>query len=378
MSSYASNVGNKEIELNQQISSQISENLSAMRHIRILGIKKVLIQQLFSRLQQLKKLLVRWDVFSSSTVPATEFLLVLAMTSYFIFIVSLYGQDHFTKVLPVISMMIIVAYKTMQQMSRLLTNKMALERYLPSMKLVKELLKNTPNKNILGGDRKDFDSKEGDINFNNIVFSYDDKKNHLDNITFSIQSKKTTVLMGSSGSGKSTIIDLLLGLYKPNSGKIDIQGIDIQDLDLSLWRQKIGYVSQDVFLFHATIEENIRMASQKISSDEVVEITKKVGLHKFIMELPNGYQTIVGDRGAMLSGGQRQRVSIARALIMNPDLLILDEATSALDIETSMNLHKNIFSLMKDKTVFVVSHKKDILEYADKTFYIEDGKLKSN
>jgi ABC-type multidrug transport system fused ATPase/permease subunit len=376
MSRYAKKVGNREITLNQKISSQVSENLSAMRHIRILGMQKVLITKLSSNLQEVKKLLVKWDTFSAITVPTIEFLLVLSVVGYFIFVASYYGQEYFTKLLPVISMMVIVAYKTMAQLSKLLTNKMAVERYLPSMELVSKIIA-TPTAKYNSGSKNSPipDCKENDINFSNVIFSYDKKKNHLDNISFTIQGNKNTVLMGPSGSGKSTIIDLLLGLYSPNSGKIEFGDINIRDFDLGLWRKKIGYVGQDVFLFHASIEDNIRMGDLRITSLEVRNITKNAGLDNFIMDLSDGYDTIVGDRGVMLSGGQRQRISIARALVMNPDILILDEATSALDEETASRLNKTIFRIMKGKTVFVVSHKKDVLKYADNIFYINEGVL---
>jgi ABC-type multidrug transport system fused ATPase/permease subunit len=376
MSRYAKKVGNREITLNQKISSQVSENLSAMRHIRILGMQKVLITKLSSNLQEVKKLLVKWDTFSAITVPTIEFLLVLSVVGYFIFVASYYGQEYFTKLLPVISMMVIVAYKTMAQLSKLLTNKMAVERYLPSMELVSKIIA-TPTAKYNSGSKNSPipDCKENDINFSNVIFSYDKKKNHLDNISFTIQGNKNTVLMGPSGSGKSTIIDLLLGLYSPNSGKIEFGDINIRDFDLGLWRKKIGYVGQDVFLFHASIEDNIRMGDLRITSLEVRKITKNAGLDNFIMDLPDGYDTMVGDRGVMLSGGQRQRISIARALVMNPDILILDEATSALDEETAARLNKAIFRIMKGKTVFVISHKKDVLKYADNIFYINEGVL---
>jgi ABC-type bacteriocin/lantibiotic exporter with double-glycine peptidase domain len=214
-----------------------------------------------------------------------------------------------------------------------------------------------------------------EIVFNDVNFQYEENKSVLKNLSFSIPSRQTTVVMGSSGAGKSTIIDLLLGLYKPSKGTISLDKVDLNDINLDSWRSKIGYVGQDVFLFNSSIEENIRIANPDTSLEELREATNKVGLDKFIMELPNGYSTEVGDRGVMLSGGQRQRISIARALIKKPEILILDEATSALDDDTASDLNQNIFSLMSGKTVFVVSHKKDVLRYADKVLSIDKGML---
>ena len=376
MNRYARKVGNREIELNQKISSQLSEDLSAMRHIRILGISNALLRKFSSKLYEVKRLLVRWDTFTATSAPVVEFLLVLSVIGYIVYIGVYFGQDYFEKVLPVVSMMVIVAYKGMMQLSRLLTNKIAIERYLPSMELVSQIISPTENKVEKTIETIAIpDDIENNINFNNVTFSYDRKKNHLSNISFSIECKKVSVLMGPSGSGKSTIIDLLLGLYKPKSGTIQLGDININNFDVSLWRRKIGYVGQDIFLFHTSIEENIRMGNKDVTYDEIRDLAKKAGLDEFIMGLPEGYSTIVGDRGVALSGGQRQRISIARALINNPEILILDEATSALDSETTLLLYKNMFNLLSGKTIFAVSHKTDILKYADNVYYINDGLL---
>lgn len=372
---YARRVGKEEITLNQSIASQVSENLSAMRSIRILGISRSLHTRLSVTLDDIKKLLVRWDTFSVSTSPIAEVLLVFVIVGYIIYISLNFDAGYFAKVLPILSMMVIVAYKTMTQLSRLLVNRMAVERYLPSMKLVNEMMKDAAVSNSENGTTKHCATKVEDIAFRGVTFAYEQGKDILKDVSFNIPMGKTTVIMGPSGSGKSTIIDLLLGLYEPSNGKIKIGSSHLQDLNIDSWREKIGYVGQDVFLFHASIEENIRIGHPEISSDQVREATKKVGLDQFIMELPDGYDTEVGDRGIMLSGGQRQRISIARALLKQPDILILDEATSALDDETALRLNKNIFSLMEDKTVFVVSHKQDVLKYADGVLHIKNGVL---
>jgi subfamily B ATP-binding cassette protein MsbA len=372
--SYARLVGTKEIELNQSIASQVSENLSGMRNVRILGIVNALNKRLSNSLSNVKKLLVRWDTVSVSTSPLAEIMLVGFIVSYIFYISINFESDYFKNVLPVLSMMVIVSYKTMTQVSRLLVNRLAIERYLPSMRLVNNMIKkdqDTKSNNHTKNKVSNFE----EIVFNDVNFQYEENKSVLKNLSFSIPSRQTTVVMGSSGAGKSTIIDLLLGLYKPSKGTISLDKVDLNDINLDSWRSKIGYVGQDVFLFNSSIEENIRIANPDTSLEELREATNKVGLDKFIMELPNGYSTEVGDRGVMLSGGQRQRISIARALIKKPEILILDEATSALDDDTASDLNQNIFSLMSGKTVFVVSHKKDVLRYADKVLSIDKGML---
>lgn len=372
---YARRVGKQEINLNQSTASQVSENLSAMRNIRILGVGEKVILKLSETLSQMKKLLVRWDTFSASTSPLAEVALVFVIVGYIFYISFNFDIGYFEKVLPVLSMLVVVAYKSMTQLSRLLVNRMAVERYLPSMKLVNEMMKEIDqshqDKHNQTFNIDSFDT----IKFKDVSFGYKRSKNVLSKISFDISFGETTVIMGASGSGKSTIIDLLLGLYSPNSGQILVGDKDLLDINLDSWRKLIGYVGQDVFLFHGTILENIKVGSPTASAEMVKEIAKKVGLNEFIMDLPDGYDTEVGDRGVMLSGGQRQRISIARALLREPMMLVLDEATSALDKETAIQITSNVFSLMKGKTVFVVSHKREVLKYADKVLRLQNGKF---
>jgi len=374
---YAKSVGNEEIHLNQEILSQISEDLSAMKHIRILNIGKLLKNKLSCSLHKIKRIIVKWDTISALTAPLAEMIMVTVIVGYVLYMAYYYDQSYFQSMLPIISMIVIVAYKTMTQFSRLLVNKMAVERYLPSMQLVHKLMssKDFSHSNVFKSDinlKKYFGKC---ISFNNVDFSYTDKVKILHDFSLNISIGSTTALLGSSGSGKSTIVDLLTGLYKPNSGTITIGDDNLEDINTQMWRQCIGYVSQDVFLFHSSIKDNICMGEKDIDFDFLRDICKYVELDEFIMNMPEGYNTVVGDRGAMLSGGQRQRISIARALIKKPDILILDEVTSALDKNTASKVVENIIKYMSGKTIIVVTHRDDILKYADYIYHLKDGMI---
>ena len=372
---YAEKVGNREIHLNQDISSQVSENFSAMKHVRILGIGKLLHIKLSNSLHQIKRVLVKWDTISASTLPIAEMVMVVVIVGYIAYTSILHEEGHFSSMLPIISMIVIVAYKTMSQFSRLLVNKMSVERYLPAMRLVHNLTSNDGVK--CNDDSKTIQNRAfgKDISFNNVNFSHSNHVNVLHNVSFRIPTGRIAVIMGPSGSGKSTVVDLLMGLYSPNSGSIVVGNDSLGNMDMTAWRRGIGYVGQDVFLFHSTIKENICMDRHDIDHNFVRYVCDKVGLDEFIMSLPRGYDTVVGDRGAMLSGGQRQRISIARALIKSPDILILDEATSALDKGTADLVVESVIELMKGKTVIVITHRGDILKYADYVFDLKKGKL---
>ena len=164
-------------------------------------------------------------------------------------------------------------------------------------------------------------------------------------------------LIGPSGAGKTTIVDLLLRLLKPGHGSILLDGVDISGIDMKAWRTNVGYVSQDIFLFNESIADNIRFYSSSISDNAIEEAAKLANIHEFVMELPDKYQTVVGERGIRLSGGQRQRIALARVLARRPQILILDEATSALDNESEIKIQESIQKLKGKITILVIAHR---------------------
>ncbi len=199
--------------------------------------------------------------------------------------------------------------------------------------------------------------------------------NTLENISFEVQPGQTIALVGRSGSGKTTISKLILGLYAPTEGKILIDGYDITSLSLRSLRQQIGVVDQDTFLFGSTIRENISLGHPEASLEEVIEAAEQAGAHQFIKELPMGYETLIGEGGGTLSGGQRQRLAIARALVGNPRLLILDEATSSLDAESERIIQTNLNTILQDRTTVVIAHRLSTVRNADKILVLDKGLL---
>lgn len=212
----------------------------------------------------------------------------------------------------------------------------------------------------------------GSIEFKDVDFSYKDKQSVLKNINFKINAGETVAIVGSNGSGKTTIINLILRFLTPNSGKILLDGKDINSLRLRNYRKLISVVSQDVYLFNSTIKKNIILNSKKID-DEIYLATKKSGAYKFIKKLPHQYETIVGERGNKLSGGERQKIAMARAFIRDSKILILDEATANYDMETERQVNNVLKENYKDKTIIIITHKTDILEKVDKIIVVNHG-----
>lgn len=217
--------------------------------------------------------------------------------------------------------------------------------------------------------------RDSDITISDAVFSYDDLQKVINGINITVNKGKTAALVGESGGGKSTIVKLLLGFYQLNSGNIRILGKPLSDYTLDELRGSIAYVPQDAYLFTTSIKENIRYGRPGASDEEIVEAAKRAYAHEFIMEFPNGYDTLVGERGESLSGGQRQRIAIARAFIKNAPILLLDEATSALDSESEQLVQKGIEALMGERTTLVIAHRLSTIEKADMIYVIESGKV---
>jgi ABC-type multidrug transport system fused ATPase/permease subunit len=215
------------------------------------------------------------------------------------------------------------------------------------------------------------------IEFRNVGFSYPDapERKILDGISFTLPPGKTFALVGQSGSGKSSIVQLATRMYDVSGGRILVDGTDLRDLDLKRWRELVAVVSQDVFLFHDTIYENIRMGRPSATREEVIDASRRAHALDFIERLPEGFDTIVGDRGVKLSGGERQRISIARAFLKNSPCLILDEATSNLDNESEKIVQESLERLMENRTTLVIAHRLSTIRNADQILVLKQGRI---
>ena len=231
-----------------------------------------------------------------------------------------------------------------------------------------ELIKNASDAKVLP-------HVKGNVEFKNVSFSYDTEEPILDNVSFSAAPGQVVALVGPSGAGKSTVASLLPRFYEVTSGSIDIDGLDIRDVTMESLREQVGIVPQETMLFNGTVYDNILYGRLDATKEDVEAAAKAANAHNFIMELPNGYETQLGDRGVNMSGGQRQRIAIARAILKNPQILILDEATSALDTQSERVVQEALDRLMVGRTSFVIAHRLSTIKNADKILVMEKGKI---
>lgn len=225
-------------------------------------------------------------------------------------------------------------------------------------------------------DAENLEQVEGNVSYENVSFHYsDDDTPVLSGISFEIKAGKSIALVGPSGSGKTTICSLLPRFYDVTEGRITIDGKDVRKLTLDSLRSQIGIVQQDVYLFCGTIRENIAYGKPDATMEEIIEAAKKANIHDFIQELPEGYETFVGERGTRLSGGQKQRISIARVFLKNPPILILDEATSALDNESERWIQQSLKELAKNRTTITIAHRLSTIRNSDEILVVADNNI---
>lgn len=224
-------------------------------------------------------------------------------------------------------------------------------------------------------DAKTITRSRGEIKFNNVDFHYIPESPVLKNVSFTAEPGKMVALVGPTGVGKTTIISLIARFYDPLSGSIQIDGMDLRDITVSSLRNQISIVLQDIFLFNGTVAENIAYGSKEASVDDIIKAAKIARAHDFISELPEGYDTVIGERGVKLSGGQKQRLSIARAVLRNTPILILDEATASVDVQTETEIQQAIQELAGSRTIIVIAHRLSTVRQADQILVLKEGEI---
>jgi ABC-type multidrug transport system, ATPase and permease components len=318
---------------------------------------------------------IRLSFFRQLPGATLEFLFyvgiaILVITFYYLY------QEKFLYIIPLLGTFVFSAMKVIPRMAGLSDQYMTIMDQWPNLETIYQFL-NDPRYHTIVNGSKIFTALTADIVFNNVKFSYFSDQNLIEGLDLTIKRKKVTALVGHSGSGKSTLVSLLLRYYDVKAGRIRINGYDLRSYDLDSFLHKVGYVSQDTFIYNSTIRENIAFGGE-YSEEEIIEAAKKANIHSFIAGLPNTYDSIVGDQGIKLSGGEKQRIAIARALVRKPEILVLDEATSNLDNESEAIVQSSINKVSQDITTFIVAHRLSTIRKADTIYVMNAGKIVEN
>ena len=356
-------------ESNADIAHFLFESLAGTSLIRAFGAERLESEKLQEKQAGILKILLRYQVLGAFSGSVPTFYTLLNT-------IVVYGYGGFLVMKGSLSIGSLVAFAIYQgrvfgPLQGLMDGFLAMQKAKVAINRVKEILDVQPAFQENGHIELSKDALKGEISVENVSFAYEAEEPVLNNLSFQIPAGKITAIVGPSGVGKTTICHLLMRLFDPNAGMVALDGVDLKAFKIESLRNQIALVSQDTFLFHSTILENIRYSKPKAGEEEIIEAAKAACIHDYIRTLPDRYQTVVGDRGVRLSGGQKQRISIARAILMEPRILILDEATAFLDTSAEEQLKKTIRLLMRGKTIIVISHRLSSIQGVDKIIALE-------
>ena len=356
------------------MTSMIAETIGSMRIVKAFATKGFEINRFAKETQKYYKLMLRRDRLRfvsspvSETFGATIAALLLWVGARDVLVIESISSEDFLR-------FILLLFSLFQPLKNLTNVVNELQNGLASADRVFAIMD-------IKSDIQDVDNAvevndlKNTLSFDNVSFSYGDEKDKvLNNINFQINKGEILALVGPSGAGKSTLVDLIPRFYDTLSGSIKIDGKDIKELKINSLRSLMGIVTQETFLFDDSVKANIAYGVENISDEKIKDAAIAANAHEFIEELPNGYNTIIGERGVSLSGGQKQRIAIARAIVKNPPILILDEATSSLDSESEKHVQSAIENLMSERTVFVIAHRLSTVHNANKILVLENGQI---
>lgn len=279
------------------------------------------------------------------------------------------NQSDISGILATISIFVLALYRLMPSANRIITSYHDLLYYRSSLDIIYQILKQ--KEESLGEEKINFDKE---LRLENLTFGYKDKKNLFTCLNLSIKKGEKIAFIGESGCGKSTLVDIIIGLLSPREGRVLLDENELNMKNVKNYRQKIGYIPQNIYLFNDSIAKNISFGDE-VDEEKLQRVIKQANLEHFVKNLPQGVQTKVGDGGSNLSGGQKQRIAIARALYLDPEILVLDEATSALDTESEARIMDEIYKISKDKTMIIIAHRLSTITRCDSIYRLENGKL---
>ena len=364
--------GKGEMEAVREGNVILNEAISGIKQVKVFATGEHWIDRFVSTIKK------RWHHYAKriiwQQVPTPILMLILYLSIGVIAIlIKIIAPASFTQLVPIFGTFAFAVFRLFPIVGTTGNLVMQLMGTLPSCEVVYSI--RSDNITHIEDGEKELGSFKSDIKFDNVTFTYKGRLKILEGISITFKKGKTTAIVGRSGTGKTTIINLLLRLFEPDKGEIRIDSLNIKEYKLSSWLNRIGFVSQDTFIFNDTVRNNITFRSGEYSGEEVVKAAKYADAYSFIAELPKGYDTFVGDKGVRLSAGQGQRIAVARAMIREPEILIFDEATNALDNISEAAVQKAIDEISKDHTVIVIAHRLSTIVNADKIIVLGDGRV---
>ena len=356
------------------INAKTMDYLSGMQLIRSIGEERNTQTVLKKYIDRNAKYTLLGTLWNGAVSPLMDIVAVLILCVSMIAIVLVVG-DRITEVIPLILTFVFILFRLLPRLSTLNVARANFYQSLPVINMMVDFLRND-NKAFARSGGIPFGGLKKNIIFDNVDLDYGvGEAPAVHGLSFSLKKGQSLAIVGKSGAGKSSVVGLLLGLYDPTSGRVLIDGVPFEKLNLDDLRQRTGIVSQDTFLFHASIRENIMFGSPDASDDDLVKAAKMANAHGFIMELEKKYDTVVGDKGYRLSGGQKQRISLTRAILRDPDILILDEATSGLDSVSEKIIQDALKPYVKGRTVIAIAHRLSTIMEADNIIVMDMGQI---
>ena len=353
-----------------QVNSELANNLGGIATIKSFTAEDREVERIRVESRSYQEANRRAIVLSSAFSPLIRIVILVGFTATLVW-GALRALDGGLAV-GAYSIMVFLTQRLLWPLTRLGQTFDLYQRAMASTNRILDVLDTSPS---MADGHLDPDDISGRVDFVSVGFEYQEGFPVLHHVSLSMEAGKTTALVGATGSGKTTMLKLLLRFYDVTAGSITLDGADLRELRMRSLRRAIGLVSQDVFLFHGTVAENIAYGRPDASMGEIERAAEIAEAHQFVMELPEGYQTIVGERGQKLSGGQRQRISIARAVLLDPPILILDEATSSVDNETEAAIQRSLDRISRDRTTIVVAHRLSTIRHADRIHVLDGGRL---
>lgn len=363
-------IGNEAVSIKNDCVGNALEDFTAIKFIKGNRLEEYRKKDLFGLFEKLYRVEMRGEKFAALMDTLPDFIMagVVCSILYVSYaVIHVPGEN--------LLVLIMVLYRMNRRLLAVQNYRQRFLLYLPAFELCSDIMRRASATRPSNGSRT-FERLEQGVRFQDVTFSYDAQP-VLSALTMEIKKNALTAVVGRSGAGKTTMLDLTLGLLEPTSGTVKVDGTDLREYDLFSWRENLSYVPQDAILVNGTIADNIRMG-RALSDDEVQAAAKVAYADEFILRQVDGYATLVGDRGLKLSGGQRQRIALARALARKPQILILDEATSALDGESERMVQRAIEGLRGKLTLLVVAHRMSTIEHADIVYVLDEGRIKES